>query len=632
MAELFLFEMRHKIVLLLAAATSLAIFFSFILKGYVFLHPDSFIYHSIADSLLAGNGFRNVTSLPSTGPPTTQNGAVGVQLLLASLGLGDLARINVFAGLNYSLYLAALWPLIKLAQGAGIRDANGLTCLATIYLVPFHILFFQLIPFQDGIFNAGSVILLFLIWQAIDGSYTENSRKWLYLRIALLIIFLVHFRHQVVLVVIGGVIVSFIVNQRRLAGFLTFTVVAALGSVAIIYQFVDRSVMSSHWTKILGFMPVPGRPDGVLTPFLNLGKVLSELLYYHFDGDPLRGDIIYVVFALALAAATCIAFRQKKVVLMLVTSTIILGILFQWAFSVRLVRYNVFYFGFFYLILIWVTWTRPFSYLFAGMIWVSSLISLIQGPSLAAHESVLSAINKQRGALVGPQDLLITLGNTALYYSLGKGALRYADLSWADIEKSKFTVLGTTKPKKALKLFREVDAIAVVANVRLICRDQFREHRGPQGVVLRFTKEELRAETYSRQISKKFSLSKNEESKILAIFAGFRARINKILTTRSGYRTDKFADTSTELINPLARPFSEVFPNWSFQSYPVSPKHWFMLGGEVYPFEGTKIQMLKDIETAFADRDRDVEEMLGSSRRAAFRKFSFKYIWGRCDN
>lgn len=223
------------------------LYFYFKQNSYV-LQEDCSYYMAIADSIIQSGKMLNISTIPA-GPVTTpQNGVVALHLILSLLGFAPEDRLIAIVFINYFLHISAVYPLYKIARCAGLTQALPLASLLGLYIGAFNLYRFQLIPFNDGIFNSLSLWLVYYLLVAIDAVENKQSnslRKIELLLPMVLAAILVHFRLQTLFVVGAALLTLVLTKKYNRVMYAVGLLLVALVSLLLPYKWIDISGISA---------------------------------------------------------------------------------------------------------------------------------------------------------------------------------------------------------------------------------------------------------------------------------------------------------------------------------------------------------------------------------------------------
>ena len=400
----------------------------FFLRYKVYLiGSDTFYYMSIADSIRQSRVVMDITSIPAQPLKTTQNGIVLFHIVLSALGLGPESRLVSIVVINYLLHLSAIYPLYKIARRVGLEGDFPMAALLGVHVGAWHVYRLQLLPNNDGVFNALSIWLTYLIIVVlqydsepkIPERFTRLNRWRLALALTIaLSAVLVHFRVQTLLVLGAALLTAIVVRQYRSAiwsvGFLS----VATASVVLPYAFADTSLISAQndrfWNDF--FIRLPSN-------IIGLGdRVIPNLL---FTDAGLRANLMYGTFALALLLALISGLRKRVAGVLLISLSCTAAILFVTVLYFQTHRLLVYIFPFLYLLILLPTQTRSIGYMFVALVLTSSLITFASGFQERGPESRFWLyLNEQHVTLPNADPLLVSESPRHTYFLLGARAFR----------------------------------------------------------------------------------------------------------------------------------------------------------------------------------------------------------------
>lgn len=223
------------------------------IKSNLFLDVgnDMYYYLGLADSLLQ-NGYLADLTYNNPGPVVTpQNGLPLIIAFFKILKFSNYNILTILVVINYLLWCLSVVPFVKLIKFAGIKNIFSKSVLIFGYLAGFNILFYQLAPITDGIYNAGSIFLIWLLFQKLfDHQFSTRKNKlnnwW---QIILLSIILVHFSFRIFIVLFSFLFTLFLYkkeNKIKLMRPLIFTILTTFVSFGLPFLFLDTGGIISN--------------------------------------------------------------------------------------------------------------------------------------------------------------------------------------------------------------------------------------------------------------------------------------------------------------------------------------------------------------------------------------------------
>lgn len=222
-----------------------AVFFAY----YVWYNPLYYIigsdmqyYLSIADSVFNGSGMRDMTTDPTRGIVTPQNGIVFLHLGLMAIGIIDPERrFLALMIINYAALLCSLVLLRNIFASFNLAPRVVAFFLGVILFT--NIIFKTLLhPINDGLFFCLSLLLVRLI--IANHAAHRRQRDALILIVGCLI---PHFRNQGVLILLSACVAYLIVRDYKRSGFYLASCLLSYLSVQLLYTLyaTDYSGMKS---------------------------------------------------------------------------------------------------------------------------------------------------------------------------------------------------------------------------------------------------------------------------------------------------------------------------------------------------------------------------------------------------
>jgi len=458
----------------------------FFLRHKVYLiGSDTFYYVSIADSIIQSGSALDLTFIPAQSLKTIQNGIVIFHILLSALGLGPESRLVSIVVINYLLHLSAIYPLYKIARRVGLEGDFPMAALLGVYVGAQHIYRLQLLPINDGVFNALSIWLTYLIIVALQGDCKRNipgpaSRvKRRPTTLALTIVLaavLVHFRVNTVLI-LGSALIAAIVARRHRYGLWTLGFLSAsVAALVLPYACTDISRISVQndriWSDLLSRLSA--------NCFELMTQTVPDLL---FARAGTRASLIYTTFALALVLALISGLRERRTGILFVSSSCSVAILFMTILPARPARYLVYVFPFLYLLILLPGQMRPIGYMFVALVLVSSLgtFFLLGFPREPASRFWLY-LHEQHVTLPDEDPLLISESSRHSYFFLEARTFQ-DELTW-DLVDSHHGLYLIGSDEFVTARLTEIESMAEEADFAFKRRNLTPGYQGEEGHVL----------------------------------------------------------------------------------------------------------------------------------------------------
>ena len=417
-------------VILLSGLSLCALAFFLINRVYL-IGSDTFYYMSIADSVLQNGTLSDLTSVPAQALKTTQNGVVFFHVVLSRLGMGPEGRLISIVVINYLLHLSAVYPLYKTARRIGLEGSIPIMALLAVHLGAFHVYRMQLIPINDGVFNALSLWLAYFVVIALQDfpspttSDTSGKAANWPLRLAVMLALsaiLVHFRLNLLLVLGAAVLAALVVRRYRHVVWGTALLAVSVASLALPYYLSDSSRIVSQGDRI--FNDIPARLPAQL---FDLVTVHVPGLLFSPVGD--RECLIYVPFALSLLLALAHGFLKREPGALFISLSCTAAFLFLGFLPFGTHRYLIYIFPFMYLLILLPNKIRPIAYMFVALVLASSLVTFVDGFHRAPVSEFWLYLHDQRISLPSDDPLLVSQQSRHPYFFLGVRPFR-DDLTW----------------------------------------------------------------------------------------------------------------------------------------------------------------------------------------------------------
>lgn len=282
--------------ILIGLATAIA----FVYTGvYLELGSDMFYYLSIADSLLSDGHFFDLTSVNISPVLTPQNGLPVLLALLKFFGAGNYSALIIILFLNFILWVLSASVYYKMIKVADLKDKRLELLLILGFLSGMSLLRYQLSPITDGIYNAGSLLLTYLLYKNIlinsSKDYKSIIRKCLPALILSMV--LVHFSVRVFVFLLAAFLVPLLVkseNKMHSMVCVGIFIILTLFSQQALLFFIDTSLI--HNLDITYF-------TNISSNILNVWQVIP---FYVFFGPQLTGVIVHPtgLFGIGLIVVT----------------------------------------------------------------------------------------------------------------------------------------------------------------------------------------------------------------------------------------------------------------------------------------------------------------------------------------
>lgn len=357
-------------------ALSLYMLFMFLHDKVYYRANDGFYYMAIADNLRQNCEFRNPCCIPSQPVITPQNAIVFIYYLLSFLIEPSELSLQVVVIINYISLLLSVIPLLGIAKRCGISDIAPRLVLVAVYLCGWHMIRYQLLPINDGLFRTGSLWLIYCIFRLseADCSLTEmlKSQKSLFVVTCVLSAALIHFRLNAIVIPVAGLLSALLARRSRLALIMLCLAVVVLLSVMVPLFFIDSSRMQLHcqnkFAKVLLKFP---------HLIFSFGTQLLPAAIFRDLGT--TGNMLYAAFPLSILLALIEGVRKKAFAL----AFIVLVCLFTFVFIIMYVyapyRMLLMVYPLIYIILLRKPSLRPVGYLFAFAVILQTFLVFYNG-------------------------------------------------------------------------------------------------------------------------------------------------------------------------------------------------------------------------------------------------------------
>ena len=412
-----------------------------------------------------------MTSIPAQPLKTTQNGVVFFHLLFAQLGVGPEGRLLCIAILNYVLHLSAVYPLYKIAYRVGLPRGGPMAALLAVHLGAWHIYRLQLLPINDGVFNALSIWLTYLLIVGLQGPArtdtpqtirrSGNSVKFAALALAVSVV-LVHFRLNTVMI-LGACFIAAICTRRYRYGLWSVVcLVASLASTLLLYSFVDASRISTQHERF--WVDIVSRLQGNV---IEVGNQILPNLMLSKGGFP--ANVICGSFLLAVLLAVFSGLKRREPAIVFTALSCSAAITFVVCFYFQSHRFLVHVFPFLYLLILIPGAMRPIGYMLVAVVLVSSFSTYSHGFHRSPCSSFWLHIHNRKIALAGRAPLLLSERPRHSYFFLGCRSFR-KELIWDDfLARDSVFILGTGRfvSDEVAKIRRMRDAMDSQAMLKI---------------------------------------------------------------------------------------------------------------------------------------------------------------------
>ncbi len=424
---------RNVIIAFAAALVGLSVYsLAFFLWHKIYLiGSDAYYYMSIADSFVATGSFLDQSSFPTQPLKSPQNGIVSVHVLLSWLGFGPEGRLASISIISYVLHVSATYPLYKIARRVGLKATIPMAALIAVYLGAFHVYRLQLIAYNDGVFNALSIWLTYVLLVGLQeiraGSFSGLLRVLTRHRVVVplmvvLAVVLVHFRINSIGILGSALLATVAVWRLRNAVWIGALLAVSFVSITLPYVITDSSRMSDQSGRVTAdiLSRLPGNVFDIATisvPNLIFAPV-SE-----------RASIVYFPFALVLLVALIVGLRGREPGILFVGLSCAAAFLYVAILPSQTSRYLVYIFPLMFLLLLRWRPLRPIGYMFAGLVIASSFVTFATGHDRGNESKLWLHLYEGDISLPAEDPLLVTDRNRHPYFFLDTRTYR-GDLSW----------------------------------------------------------------------------------------------------------------------------------------------------------------------------------------------------------
>lgn len=458
---------RTLLVLYLIVVVGLSLYgLGFFLWNRVYLiGSDTFYYLAIADTLLKSGSFIDEIVNPAQPLKTPQNGVVLFHVIFSSLGLGAEGRLVAIVVLNYALHVSAIYPLYKIARRLGVEGTVPIAALLAVHLGAFQVYRMQLLPMNDGAFNALSIWLTYLILIGLQDyrtwaklRETGNTVNWRLVLISLvgLSAVLVHYRFHVVLILGAAMLAAMAVAQYRHVLWAAVLLIVAFVSLAVPYSFVDTR-------------GIEGQTDRVLTGILSRAPsglfdlVTVDVPNLFFAPVSERASLIYFPFALALALALLYGVRRREPGVLFIALSCSAAFAFLAVLPFGGHRLLMYILPLMFLLILLPVRFRPIAYMFVGLILASSLVTFATGFDRVPASKFFLYLYEHRVSLPADDPLLVSQRSRHPYFFLSSRTYR-GELTW-DLIRSHGDMFVLGDGEYVSERLEEIEDIAKAADV-----------------------------------------------------------------------------------------------------------------------------------------------------------------------
>lgn len=400
----------------------------------ILILKDAIYYLAIADGILESGAVLDFSTQPASPILTPQNGVVAFHLILSSLGLDPEDRLVGIVIINYLLHLSATWPLYKIAREIGLQADWLIAALLGLYAGSYYLYYYQLMALNDGVFNALSVWLFYLIITSYKNN-NDNSRGVVKLGlIFMLTIVLVHFRIQVFTIFVAAFLAAIVVRRYDFAFGMFVSIMAGFVSLVLIYIFIDTSGILGYAENRRALVELYNQylfSNLALKAYSVFNQVISGVLFTDLGA---LLNLIYGFSLLGIPIAFNSGFRRQNFAVLFVSLLCFVGISAMIFFFLPVSRYLVYLFPFLYLLILFSKWTRPIGYVLITVILILSFAKLRFGLNIPESENYKfwRYLHGQRIVLPADDALLISEEPRRPYLFL-KARSFVGELTWEEI-------------------------------------------------------------------------------------------------------------------------------------------------------------------------------------------------------
>ena len=424
---------RNVIIAYVAALVGLSVYsLAFFLWYKIYLiGSDAYYYMSIADSFVNTGRFLDLSSFPTQPLKTPQNGIISVHALLSWAGFGPEGRLASISIISYLLHVSATYPLYKIARRVGLKGTIPIAALIAVYLGAFHVYRMQLIGYNDGVFNALSIWLTYVLLVGLQeiraGSFSDLLRvltrhRVVVLLMVVLAVVLVHFRINSIVILGSALLATVAVWRLRNAVWVGALLAVSFVSITVPYMLTDSSRISAQSGRVTGDLlsRLPGNVFDIATisvPNLIFAPV-SE-----------RASIVYFPFALVLLVALIVGLRNREPGILFVGLSCAAAFMYVATLPSQTSRYLIYVFPLMFLLLLLWRPLRPIGYMFAGLVIASSFVTFATGWERSNWSNFFLHIYEEDISLPAEDPLLVTDKSRHPYFFLDTRTYR-GELTW----------------------------------------------------------------------------------------------------------------------------------------------------------------------------------------------------------
>lgn len=441
-------------------------------------------YMGIADGILQTGEMRNLATIPSSPVMTPQNGVVLVHLVLSFFGLVAENRLIAIIFINYLLHLSAIYPLYKIARRVGLNDTLPLAALLGLYTCAYNLYRYQLMPYNDGIFNSLSIwfaYLLLVFYDEKQSDLPQRNRILKFVPVLVLAILIVHFRLQALFLVGAGVLATFLARKFWTLPYNLILLALALGSLALPYLWVDTSGISQVGNNYVSSQVVFN--SNFLFKIISKAQVwLNEIVPNVLATDlkfPL--NLVYSAFVLAMGWALIKGLRQRQIGMLFISLTCLVSILGVIAFVAPLPRYLSYLFPFLYLLILLSIRMRLIGYIFIASVFALSLAKLrfVNDVPKPNHDGFWLYLYEKRISLDSKDPVFLSdePGSTYLIFRVRSFV---GELNWEQIMNHQSVFLCGSEASKSFYLTK-IQHLVDTANFTFKTRDLTPDYQDEKG-------------------------------------------------------------------------------------------------------------------------------------------------------
>jgi len=228
-------------------------FYFFWISGFNYFFDDVYAYLSYSESLYHFGYVKDLTTIPSTAPVTTQNGVVLLYTLLNYVTNDMLTRMQIISFILTINLMICYLLIYKIGLLLNISK-NVLYVLILAFVFNFYFYGYYITPTNDGFYVS---LFLFSLYLSLRLFIKNNTNYWIILLIIALLVPI--FRIQGLVVYIATLISFFIIQKEYKKSF-------------IIFIYIILSFLTVKFSIKLLFDDISG-----------LEKLSKIIIFYHLE-------------------------------------------------------------------------------------------------------------------------------------------------------------------------------------------------------------------------------------------------------------------------------------------------------------------------------------------------------------